>query len=225
MRTYPKPAARRNSIPGATVPRTSAVLVLVGLLSGCGTTSPLVRSESPTAQTALDDLSGYHHVVVLDFSDQVSITQTTEAREAKAGAMEVDRRHFADVIAKELSGAAPTLDVSRQPHGRPNTLVISGDITRLNRGNAALRLLIGFGAGSSYFDATVRISDPATDTLIGTIQVDKNSWPLGGGLAAAQSVESLIDGAAKKIAGELVASGLGQAASVPAAAPNLGAGR
>ncbi len=84
------------------------------------------------------------------------------------------------------------------------------EITRLKKGSAAARLLIGFGAGSSYFDATVRVRDGASGADYGTIMVDKNSWALGGGLASAQSVESFMEGAAKKVAGELQAAGLGE---------------
>jgi hypothetical protein len=39
--------------------------------------------------------------------------------------------------------------------------------------------------------------------VLGTVSIDKNSWALGGAIASAQSVETFMQGAAKKIATEL----------------------
>jgi hypothetical protein len=66
-------------------------------------------------------------------------------------------------------------------------------------GNAALRMFVGMGAGSSYFDANVRFSDSRGKSL-GMIRVDKNSWALGGGLAATQTVDTYMREGAKKTA-------------------------
>ncbi len=59
------------------------------------------------------------------------------------------------------------------------------------------------GAGSSYFDAVVAFGDGVTRESIGTITVDKNSWALGGGLAAGQSVQGFMRGAARSVANQL----------------------
>ena len=83
-----------------------------------------------------------------------------------------------------------------------NTLVIEGEVTRFVEGNAALRALVGLGAGSSYFDADVRFLDGANGKVVGTMKADKNSWVLGGGLAAGQTVETFMNGAAKKVGQE-----------------------
>ena len=62
--------------------------------------------------------------------------------------------------------------------------------------------MIGFGAGSSYFDAIVRFTDAATHEEIGEIKVDRNSWVLGGGYASGQTPEMYMAEAARKIASE-----------------------
>jgi hypothetical protein len=59
------------------------------------------------------------------------------------------------------------------------------------------------GAGSSYFDAILRCKDADSGQQIGEIVVDKNSWALGGGLAAGQTVQGFMEGAAKKAAAQL----------------------
>lgn len=78
--------------------------------------------------------------------------------------------------------------------------MIGGEVTRFVEGNAALRLIVGMGAGSSYFDATIRISDGGNGAAINALKADKNSWGLGGSLAAAQTVDTFMSEAAKKTA-------------------------
>lgn len=94
------------------------------------------------------------------------------------------------------------MSVSRSSGADRDTLVIDGVITRFEEGNAALRYLIGMGAGSSYFDATTRFRD-GTGAVVGETKTDKNSWVLGGALAATQTPETYMTGAAKKIADEV----------------------
>ena len=78
-------------------------------------------------------------------------------------------------------------------------------------------MLVGFGAGSSYFDAIVELRDGGTGEIIGTIDVDKNSWGLGSLMAAGQTVERFMQGAAKKVAAMLEAARVAAAVNeVPA---------
>ena len=202
----------RNSIKHTAIFASSAIaLLMIFTLSGCGTTAPLVRSEPTALESPPQDLSAFKRVVVLDFEDRVSASVPTKEREDKAREMELGSKHFADMIAKELDSTIQGIEVVREDSpDLPATLVVSGEITRLKKGNAAARLLIGFGAGSSHFDATVRVSDGPSGADFGTIMVDKNSWALGGGIASSQSVESFMEGAAKKVATELQAAGLGK---------------
>ncbi|WP_371311847.1 DUF4410 domain-containing protein [Pseudovibrio flavus] len=82
-------------------------------------------------------------------------------------------------------------------------IIIRGNISRFKNGSALARAVVGFGAGSSYLDANVDVVDAKTGAKLGKIVVDKNSWPLGGMLAATQTGESYLTGAASKIAEEL----------------------
>ncbi len=99
--------------------------------------------------------------------------------------------------------SSPNTPVVRTGTPDSSTLVVGGEITRFVEGNAALRFLVGMGAGSSYFDATVRATDGASGSSIATLSADKNSWGLGGSLAAGQTVYTFMDEAAKKTAKEV----------------------
>jgi Domain of unknown function (DUF4410) len=190
-----------------------SVLLLSAMLVACGTTSEIKPSSGTTAVAATAahgkvalDLSGYDRVFVLDFIDATdkSDMKANELRDyvetvATAG------RTFPDLIAQRLRDTGVFMDVIRGP-GEGKALVISGRITRLAEGNGTLRFFIGMGAGSSYFNATTDLADAESQQSIGQILTDKNSWPLGGGIAATQTVETFMQGAAKKIAAQVSAS-------------------
>ncbi|HYF36487.1 MAG TPA: DUF4410 domain-containing protein [Prosthecobacter sp.] len=161
----------------------SAAVTLVS----CGTvatTQPVTTGGVRTGKT-------YSKVVVQDFKNAVSDDD---------GSTVVAGRHFADVIAQTLRTSRPGVMVARNGSTDAGTLVVSGEITRYMEGNAALRLFVGMGAGSSYFDANIRFSDGANGQALGALRADKNSWGLGGSLAAAQTVEVFMKEAAKKVA-------------------------
>ncbi|MEX2498984.1 MAG: DUF4410 domain-containing protein [Wenzhouxiangellaceae bacterium] len=111
-------------------------------------------------------------------------------------------RTFADLIAAEIRKTGAYAEVLREPTGEP-AVMVTGTIIAYKEGNAAARFLVGMGAGSSYFDAEVFFSDLISSEQLAEVRVDKNSWALGGGLAAGQTVEHFTQGAAKKIAREL----------------------
>lgn len=179
----------------------AAVLVL----QGCGTTSGL----KPVDEAQGLDLSGYDRIVVLDFADHTDKAALKadkrvvyEARTAAA------TRTFADLIAAEIRKTGAYAEVLREPNGQP-AVMVTGTIIGYKEGNAAARFLVGMGAGSSYFDAEVLFSDLISSQRLAEVRVDKNSWALGGGLAAGQTVEHFMQGAAKKIARELAEAKLG----------------
>ncbi|MFU8832402.1 MAG: DUF4410 domain-containing protein [Wenzhouxiangella sp.] len=169
------------------------------LLQGCGTTSGL----KPADEAQVLDLSGYDRVVVLDFADQTNKSGLKADKravyEAKTAAA---TRTFADLIAAEIRKTGAYAEVLREPTGEPS-IMVTGTIIGYKEGNAAARFLVGMGAGSSYFDAEVLFSDLISSQRLAEVKVDKNSWALGGGLAAGQTVEHFMQGAAKKIAREL----------------------
>lgn len=168
--------------------RFSAYLLapLAGVLASCGSISDV----TPTANA---QAKAYNKVIVRDFKFQA---------EGDASQGEAAGKNFANNIAAEVTKQGAFKSVGRSGKTSADTLVVEGEITRYTEGNATLRLLVGMGAGSSYFDANVRFSDGASGASLGTIKVDKNSWGLGGGLAAGQTVESFMTAAAKHAASE-----------------------
>ncbi len=162
-------------------------------------TTPL-KSATPGQKI---DLSGYSIVVVLDFEDSTSLKSKKAKRIRRHQEdMEIAKKLLADQIAVEIRTAELFDEVTRDPTTE-DALVISGAITRYQKGDAAARLMIGLGAGSSYFDAKVQLRDNKTGSEIGSMKLDKQSWALGGSIAATQSVEGFMKGAARKLTKEL----------------------
>jgi hypothetical protein len=93
--------------------------------------------------------------------------------------------------------------VYRNSHSTGDAILIEGGITQHDEGNPVMRTLIGFGAGSSHFDAKVNFLDNRTKTVLGDIAVDQMSWALGGMMAGTQDVKSHMELSASKIAEEL----------------------
>lgn len=177
------------------------LFMVLGLVA-CGSTSEIKSTEGK----ALDlDLSSYENVVVLDFGDATK----------KSNLPDFAGKDFADRIAAKIREKQLFRQVSRVPLDE-KSLIVSGEITKYKEGSSALRLLVGFGAGSSHFDANVNLRDSENDQKLGEIIVDKKSWALGGIMASTQTVDGFMNGAAKKIASEVAdAKGVVAAGSEP----------
>ncbi|NRA73844.1 MAG: DUF4410 domain-containing protein [Rickettsiales bacterium] len=93
--------------------------------------------------------------------------------------------------------------VTRKTTSNPHALIIDGSITKYDEGNPVLRTLVGFGAGSSKFDAKVYVKDSKSKKLLANLDVNKHSWALGGAIASAQDVKSHMHVAASKIGDEI----------------------
>lgn len=158
------------------------------LLTSCG-----VVSEFQSTTTTVATGKKYSRVLVRDFTHTVSDDD---------GTTPVAARKFSDEISYAIQREIPNAKVARSGKPTAGTLVIGGEVTRYMEGNAALRMMIGMGAGSSYFDANVRFTDGISGKNVGTIKVDKNSWALGGALAATQTVDSYMKAGAEKTAAE-----------------------
>jgi hypothetical protein len=185
--------------------------LVVAVLAGCGSTSNIQPGPKPQAaaetkaapEKAAVDFSGYDSVVVFDLVDATAKSAIKpEHAQAYADTMQTAVRTFADLIAQKIRATGVYAEVVRGP-AEGKALIVSGRITRYVEGNAALRFFIGLGAGSSYFDASVDLTDAETGKVLGRVVVDKNSWALGGGIAAGQSVDHFMKGAADKIAAQL----------------------
>ena len=168
----------------------ACLLGVAGLTAfvGCGSTSGLQNTQGQ----AITSARKFSKVTVQDFK-----LSTKEIGE-KVTASKV---YFADRIATAINKGGRFSSVKRNATADANTLVIDGVITKYEEGNSTLRLFIGMGAGSSFFESDVNFRD-SKGTIMGHIKVDKNSWALGGGIAAGQNPEAFMNGAADKIAEE-----------------------
>jgi hypothetical protein len=170
------------------IARSIICVVATLAFTSCGTTSSLqttggVSASSPTK---------FSKVVVQDF--KVSVPEHAE-QAATA------RTTFPDRIAAEIRKTGRFASVSRNSKADANTLVISGVITKFDEGSTQKRIWLGMGFGMAFLEATVSFRD-SNGRSIGTIKVDRNSWPMGGAIAAAQSPQTFMNGAADTVAEE-----------------------
>lgn len=180
-----------------------AIAGLGCLLTACGTTSSL--TSAPEAAGSID-LTVYSRLLVTDFVDEATGVAAPEDRPVVKAKVEAARRQFPDQIASTVSARGGFTEVARaEALAAPDTdtLVMRGAITQWDDGDVTLRLLVGFGAGNARFNARIELVDGGTGAALGSWFVDKNSWALGGALGAAQSPETFLPGAAKRIGEEL----------------------
>jgi hypothetical protein len=173
--------------------------LVAGLLSGCGTTSSL---EAPKA-TGYIDLTQYGRLLVQDFADEATTRAKPEAQPLLKPKLDMAVKLFPDQIASVTRANGGFEEVTREGVAGEGTLVMTGAITQYDEGNAALRWMVGFAAGNVNFDARVELVDGGSGKTLGTWKVDKNSWALGGGIAATQTPEGFMQEAASKIGTEL----------------------
>ena len=173
-------------------------LSFIVLLSACGSTSSLRNTQNSNLKL---DFSNYNSLIINDFGDKVSKSQDDPNILSEG-------KRFADIVASKTKAHNIFASIDRNVDSTDAALLIDGSITQYTEGNVAARMLIGFGAGSSHFDAKVYFRDNRTKQVLGEINVDQMSWALGGALAGAQDVKSHMTVAASKIANELKASKL-----------------
>jgi predicted outer membrane repeat protein len=180
--------------------RISFVFAILSLLTACGTTSNMKQAKG-----APSSLSDYSVVYVADF------TNKTDSKIRDAGKLEIYQQmvnaagiEFANMIGTniEKTKSAPAVLRAAPTGSDAKVLRVEGEITLFKRGNAFAKMMLPF-AGSTKFNANVRFVDHLTGELVGEILVDKNSSPLGGGIAATQTTNSFMKGAADKIAEQL----------------------
>jgi len=168
------------------------------LLAGSGTTSGLKGTAG-------------NSVVVRDFVDKASEHAKDSDRQRKQAQMRRVTKDFADMVAWEIGRGHAFQQVVRNGTEDEKTLVLTGQITRYEEGDPNLRLWVGMGAGSSYFDARIELLKGGSGELQGTIEANRNSWVLDGGIAATQTPDGFMREAAKKVAEELCTRKAGRA--------------
>lgn len=172
------------------------LFAIVLMMSGCGTISALqLESGNDPAKVRM-----YDKVVVGEF-DVSAVDITTSSFEYK---LNDASKVFANKLVNEIKRTGVFDQVERGEAGS-DALYIDGEFIKFNDGNPSLRFWIGCGAGSSKLYIDVDFKDGLTSKQIASQKVKKHSWWLGGGLAASQTPEVLMDIAAKKIADDLAA--------------------
>ncbi len=181
-----------------------ALGLFVLALAACGSTSKLNRTAGTTFS-----LADYNTIYVADFTDKTPSKIKDEAKLATyRESVKSAGVTFADMIGTNVEKirTPPSVLRAAPAEGTESSagkvLRIEGEITTFERGNALAKMLLPF-AGSTKFNATVRFIDQATGEKIGEIVVDKNSSPLGGGIAATQTTNKFMSGAAEKVGEQL----------------------
>lgn len=181
--------------------RFAATLTAALLLAACGTTSSLQAAKESQAV----DLTRFSRLLVEDFTDEATAKAKPEARPLLQLKLDSAVKVFPDQIAAVTRSGGGFDEVVRSGTADASTLVLRGAITQFDAGNATLRWMVGFAAGNVNFDARLQLVDGGTGESLGTWDVDKNSWALGGGIAATQTPEGFMQEAASKIGTELSA--------------------
>lgn len=181
--------------------RSKRVLLLAAtlLLSACGSTSNLRSSD-----TDRKVIADFDRVEVLDFAATAhSSAKSAATRAEHATAVAGAQVEFADRIAKKIRESGAFKQVSREPLDGPR-LRVTGIITVYEEGNVAARSLVGF-IGRALFEAQVTFTDADSGRVLGTVEVDRGSWPLpvASYTNLVQNVTLFMNGAADKIADEL----------------------
>ncbi len=171
------------------------IFLAISLIAGCGTTSSL----QSTGEEKTIDLTPYSRLLVQDFVDEATSKAKPEVQPILKLKMDNAVKAFPDQIAAVTKAQGGFEEVLRAGTPDAATLIMRGSITQYDEGNAALRWMVGFAAGNVNFDAIVELVDGGTGRTLGKWVVDKNSWALGGGIAATQTPEGFMQEAAAKI--------------------------
>ncbi|XVN40967.1 MAG: DUF4410 domain-containing protein [Rickettsia endosymbiont of Argas persicus] len=168
------------------------LFIIALILTSCGSTSHIKNSKN----NSLANFSNYDTVIVNDFVDGVSKTGNDPNVIAEG-------KKFADMIASSIKSKNSFKSVERNiVDPEQKAILIDGKITKYDEGNGVMRVLIGFGAGRSHFDAKVNIRDNQTKENLGFVDVNKCSWLLGGAIAGSQDIKSHMNSAGSSIAKE-----------------------
>lgn len=186
-------------------------LLLVVFLAACGTnvtqTGGSVPANSAGAiprpgRVLVTDFTVNPQAVHLDLGIGPRLMRTLEGG-ASAG---TPAREVQDAIAGSLLDGIRKMGFAAEraalgTRGQPSDLVVQGEILKIDEGNRARRLAIGFGAGKSSVEASVQVYDSRGDAqplLLQTYDAEANSGHkpgMGVGAASAAASESVAPAA------------------------------
>ncbi len=187
--------------------RALCVTIAVLVVSGCHS-SKFQRNEGAPG------VADYRLVVVGDFPPRDA--DTPKAGRATMQDATAAGQRFAVMLEEELR-LHGVRGVIRRGAPEPGALLVEGEVTGYDPGNALLRGAVGFGLGGADFEATLRLVDADSRKLVGTIAIDKQSFPVAGLAGALHNVDILIRTAAERAAMEVaIAQGTLKRGQVPA---------
>ena len=128
--------------------RSLLVGVALALVSGCTTTTITPELANPPEHSF----------------DMAAVGEVTAADKLWDGLIPYFRRGFRDQLGKDKAFTSVSEDPPTAPVAA-STLIISGTITEIDRGNAAARFIIGLGAGRAIARGTFEIHDANGMTL------------------------------------------------------------
>lgn len=159
-------------------------------------------------------VSDYRLLVVGDFPARDADTPKS-GRATLQDATAAGQR-FAMLLEQELR-AYGVRGTVRRGEPAPGALLVTGEVTTFDPGNALLRGVVGFGLGGADFEATVKLLDADSGATLGRIELDKASFPLAGVTGALHDVDILMQSAAERAAMEIaIAQGALKRGRVPA---------
>lgn len=183
-----------------------AAVLVAALLAGCHS-SKFQRVDGDRR------VADYRTLVVGAFPPRDA--STPEAGRASLADAEAAGDRFAMILAEELRkhGVRGTI---RRGDPEAGALLVRGELTRYDPGNALLRGVVGFGLGGADFEATVRLVDADSGSELGRIELDKASFPIAGVASALHDIDILMQTAAERAAMEVaIAQGALKRGNVP----------
>ncbi len=167
-----------NSRPASYAFTVACALVLALVVAGCTTTTIKPQVLHKPAAT-------YDAVIVGDLKIDGELWQhlLPHFRHAMVQKLRESKAFGKVLVAKKnLSPVAP-----------PSSVVVSGRITKIDKGSAAARILIGFGAGRAKAQGEFTIRDYAGNTLVKFGAVESYSGGAGIGGWTMVEMEELVE--------------------------------
>jgi len=159
-------------------------LVLIASLGACTTTTISPGTVQKPAEH-------YQNIAVGDVTakDVLWNAYSIELRRALIAGL-IKSKKFAQV-----------LDPAPQPLP-PSTLLVTGQVTEADRGDAALRWIIGFGAGRAHITGDIQLSD-ATGNVVAHFSTRK-AYSGGTGIGGLVDMDDLANQAGEETAAAIV---------------------
>jgi len=158
-----------KSIRSSELARRAVLVMALGLLQACTT-------STVTPQLTTTPTERFQAVAIGDITAKDALW---------SGLIPHMRRGLADRL-RQSKAFASVLDPAPDPLP-PGTLLVSGDVTEVDKGDAALRWIVGFGAGRQRAAANIALTD-AAGTAVAKFE-SRKAYSGGAGIGGAGFVD------------------------------------